>query len=233
MTSEARAVTEVVAPAAAQRHDLVWLCADAWERFLLSDLDPSQRALALHWFAAGYPAVVRRRSAHDPHGAIALGVPFPPARERVRLALSVAEPALRAVQRPPRLEDVVPAAPPAWREQLARLAALQDDGWCARVYGSLLWQSLTGANYLHAASDIDLLLEADSPAAWRRAAAALQQWEQDSGLRADGEILLRNGLAVAWRELAAAPARVLAKSVAGVELMPGAAAIGLLAAEPA
>ncbi|MFX7163564.1 phosphoribosyl-dephospho-CoA transferase MdcG domain-containing protein, partial [Acinetobacter baumannii] len=90
-----------------------------------------------------------------------------------------------------------------------------------RVYGSLLWQSLSGKPCLRDDSDLDLLFDLEDPAPLPALLALLRH--ADGALRLDGEI--RCGAhAVAWRELAAAldgrsPRRVLAKSDDGIVLI--------------
>ncbi|HJV94889.1 MAG TPA: malonate decarboxylase holo-[acyl-carrier-protein] synthase [Albitalea sp.] len=223
------ALEAAVAPLTLRRHDLVWLHAEIWERSLLTDLDAAQRDITRNWFRAGRPAVLRRRHPQEPEHGIVLGVPLSPGRGRLRLALVVSESAIRDVQRPPALSEILQSAPPHWRAPLQRLAVAQGGEWSLRVYGSLLWQHLTGETYLRADSDVDLLLEVNSAAAWHKAVTRLHQWQLDTGLRADGEVLLRDGRAVAWRELVQSPARVLVKSATAVELLPYNTVIGLLA----
>ena len=104
-------------------------------------------------------------------------------------------------------------------DPLFRLAALAraiavDPG----VYGSFAWQALTGERYLAPGSDIDLLWRPRDTAQLDSLIAALIEWEQETGRRADGEVLLANGDAVCWRELASGSARVLVKSDAAVAL---------------
>lgn len=228
MTSGAHAVSEVAV--SLKRHDLVWLHGHIWEQALLTELDDAQRKLAQSWFQAGYPAVVRRRTPQEPEGGVTLGIPLPPQRGRARLALCMAPTAVQKAQRPPTLKAMLPAIPSPWRLPLARLAASvpEEDG-SVRVYGSLMWQHLTGEIYLHAGSDVDLLWEVNDVSSLRRVIALLRRWERDFGLRADGEVLLRDGWAVAWRELAGAQARVLAKAISGVELMARSTVISALA----
>ena len=58
-----------------------------------------------------------------------------------------------------------------------------------RVFGSLAWQALSGLQYLTPQSDIDLLWHPLSNAQLQQGIALLARWEQDHGLRADGEVL--------------------------------------------
>jgi phosphoribosyl-dephospho-CoA transferase len=47
----------------------------------------------------------------------------------------------------------------------------------------------------------------------------LSSWESAGGLKADGEIVLRDGASVAWREFLTAPVRVLVKHPTHVSLL--------------
>ena len=83
-----------------------------------------------------------------------------------------------------------PHAPSAWQPALAELdAAATDIGIELRVFGSLAWQALSGIRYLTPQSDIDLLWHPHTHAQLRQGIALLARWEQDHGLRADGEVL--------------------------------------------
>jgi phosphoribosyl-dephospho-CoA transferase len=203
-----------------RRHDLAWLDPARWEDNLLTRLDPELRLAVRAWFADGYPVVARRRDKQEPEFGIAVGIPLSPQRGGQRVALCVASDAIRCVQRPPRLKTVLHAVPPTWNLPLKNFAqAIQPHVVEIRVYGSLMWQCLTREPCLHAGSDIDFLLEINNVTALPSILRLLQRWEQEHGLQADGEVLLRDGRAVAWRELAGAHARVLVKSLASVELM--------------
>lgn len=199
------------------RHDLAWL-GPRWRDALLAPLAPGDEAVIAAWAGRGRPAVVCRLEAGAPGRAVALGVALPgPGR---RLGLLVAADAVVRRTGPLRLRDAVSSAPVAWRSPLAALdAALAAVGTSAGVFGSLAWQHLVGEPYLRAASDVDLLLRPADPAAlW----AGLEVLAAHAGPapRLDGEVLLGGGQAVAWRELAGRPARVLVKSAHRVALLP-------------
>jgi len=82
---------------------------------------------------------------------------------------------------------------------LALDAALQQVDVQARVYGSYAWQHLTGLDYVHPDSDIDLTLPVRNLAHACQAFAPLAQAQLPQ--RLDGEFVFAGGLAVAWREL--------------------------------
>jgi phosphoribosyl-dephospho-CoA transferase len=69
----------------------------------------------------------------------------------------------------------------------------------ARVYGSHGWQHLTGLNYVHPHSDIDLVLDV-ATLAQADQACALMSAAHVGSLRIDGELAFTGGGSVAWRE---------------------------------
>jgi phosphoribosyl-dephospho-CoA transferase len=192
-----------------RRHTLVWLPDDSgWKA-----QSPALTARLRAWFAAGHPAIVARR----PHDASAevlhLGVPLPPEEGKQRIALTALRAAVLRRAPLPKLAAVISVAPADWQPALLALqqeAARLDHAPC--VFGALAWQALTGLSYVHARSDVDLLWEIESLAQADAIAARLQRWEARFGLRADGELRLRNGLAFSWREYASNAARLLVKT---------------------
>jgi phosphoribosyl-dephospho-CoA transferase len=219
-----------VSAADLRRHDLVWL-GPRWRQAVVEPLPSADEALIAGWVERGRPAVVRRREASAPAGSVALGIALPgPGR---RLGLLVRPEALARQAAPLRLRDAAVSAPAAWRATLSALdVALAAVGTSAGVFGSLAWQHLVGEPYLRASSDVDLLLSLLGPASLWAGLEVLAA--HDQGLvRLDGEVLLHGGRAVAWRELARRPARVLVKSLDGVSLLPVVDVLGPQAAEAA
>ena len=210
------------------RHHLVWLGRPGG-RDALAVLDGEIRPVLADWFARDLPAVVRRYTADEPKQAIALGIPLSPARGRRRIAFNVPVAAIQRINPPPTLGQVVTSAPALWREPLreldTRLAAV---GLGPRVYGSLAWQHITQENYLTECSDVDLLLQPQDRGQLQRMLVLLQDWERQTGLRADGECLLPDGAAVAWRELLGGSDKVLVKSTLSLMLRPIADVFGAL-----
>jgi len=96
----------------------------------------------------------------------------------------------------------------------------------ARAYGSYGWQQLTGLEYVHPQSDLDLLLEVATGAQADKACAQLRD-AQLGPLRIDGELTFEDGGSVAWREWlrfrAGETDRVLVKRIAGATLEDAAA----------
>lgn len=238
-----------------QRQRLVWLAPGAWAELLAQRpssaavgrvLDAMAFACLEHWARHDLPLVVTRQPAAErahvvladaladacAGPALALGLPAPACWERRRLALRVpADGVVRFGDFPP-AEAIAPLLPAptraAWLELSAGLDAL---GVVARVYGSHGWQQLTGLSYLHAGSDLDLLLALCSPGQADAAAALLAATVADAATRAalprlDGELVFANGTAVAWREWAGwragRTARLLVRRRHGAALESGA-----------
>ena len=208
-------------PAALRRQQLVRLSGEGWARVLDAPWDATARQCLALWAARGLPLVVTRQPVDAPD-TLATGLPAPARFRRLRLALSVAPRHVMFLDEFPAAEAAsrLLSRPQAatWRALVARLAEVD----CApRVYGGFGWQAITRLAYVHAASDLDLLLPVDSHAqadavAWLLADVA---WD---GPRLDGELLFPDGAAVAWREWLAhrqgLTARVLVKRLHGVAL---------------
>ncbi len=202
-----------------RRHDLVWLRASA-----AVDLTACSAAAAADveaWRKAGRP-LVSARSDGLSADRLRLGLTLPGTGERRRVSLTAARADVERSTPPPPLASLLDALPAAHRPSLhafaERCTAL---GITPRVYGSLLWQSLSGIPCLRDDSDLDLLFDLEDPAPLPALLALLRH--ADGALRLDGEIRCR-AHAVAWRELAAAldgrsPRRVLAKSDEGIVLI--------------
>lgn len=223
-----------------RRHQLVWLDEYAWHRALStasSQAEPLQPAdsqtldCLAHWAQQRWPLVVTRQPAAAvacaPDGVLALGLSAPARWGRYAIGVTAS---LRGVIRDgefPHAFELGPRLPaPAqigWDLLCERLARL---GVAARVYGSYGWQQLTGMDYVHAGSDIDLLLEVSTAAQADQASALLLA--ADSGpLRIDGELAFEEGAAVAWREWlrfrSGQADRILVKRLAGATLEDAAA----------
>jgi len=208
-------------PALLHRQQLVHLSAEGWARVLAAPCEDAARACLALWAERGFPLVVTRQPAAG-GDAIALGLPAPARLRRRRIALSVAAddvmffdefPPAEAVSRLLPRECVAP-----WRALVATLAL---NGSRARVYGGFGWQAITRLPYVHAASDLDLLLPVVSAAQADELVRLLADvaW---GGPRLDGELLFADGGAIAWREWRehrqGRAARVLVKRLRGVAL---------------
>ncbi len=196
------------------RHTLVWLSAHADWR---ADIAAHDSRLAT-WFAQGWPAVVARRAADDPDPRVRLGVPLPPAEAKQRLGLRVPLAHIERQLPPPTLHGLLErplrGAASSWHLPLQALAAIGP----ARVFGAFAWQTLTGLDYVHDRSDVDLLWQVDRAATADALIARLQAWEGTFARRVDGELCLPDGGAVNWREYAGSARQVLVKRVDGAAL---------------
>jgi len=208
-------------PALLRRQQLLRLTPGGWTRVLAAPhADAARECLAL-WAAHGWPLVVTRQP--TPGGdAIAAGLPAPARFGRRRIALSIAPAAVMFLDEFPPAQAVARllsrerAAP--WRALVATLAA---NGCAARVYGGFGWQAITRLPYVHADSDLDLLLPVGGAAHADEVARLLAGAAWD-GPRLDGELLFPDGAGIAWREWRehrqGRASRVLVKRLHGVAL---------------
>jgi phosphoribosyl-dephospho-CoA transferase len=176
--------------------------------------------------------VVRRDDSAGADG-LCLGVALPPTHTVRKLPLQVDAQVVRHTTPPLALVAVIPSAPSSWRHELARLAAgASTIGVELRVYGSLVWQHMSGEPYVTPTSDVDLLWRAADQARLEEMLEYLVRWESTSGLVADGELLLGDDTAVAWKELLRRPRQLLIKRSSGVELRTYGEALSLIAPSP-
>ena len=151
-----------------------------------------------------------------------LGLPLPPTQGRRRLAFVLARKHVARAAPPPPLRWVSAALPAAWKHPLEILDRdARALGARLRVFGSAAWQALTGLDYLHEGSDVDVLFRPASRAQLDATLASFDAWEVRSGRRVDGEIVFAGERAVAWREwrhASGADDRVLVKSIDGAAL---------------
>jgi phosphoribosyl-dephospho-CoA transferase len=184
-----------------QRHDLLRVDPAGWQQALTQAPQIAARPHVREWATRGWPVIVRRYASGEATDLIPVAISLPPPASKPGVALAL--PAGCILERLPAvaLSDCNDQAPAAWRETLQSL--LETGERCAStpaVFGSLLWQKLTGLTYLHERSDVDLL--------WR--VAALEQAQQlvrliascarHSPMRIDGELLLPDGAGLHWRE---------------------------------
>jgi len=218
---------ELAAPSAARlptglhRQQLVRLSAQGWVHVFESPWDADARACLALWAARGLPLVVTRQppSCDD---TLATGLPAPSRFRRRRLAVAVAPRDVLFLDEFPNADAATRLLPrglaATWRSLVAALAA---SDCAARVYGGYGWQALTRLAYVHAASDLDLLLPVSSSAQADEVAHTLSSSAWD-GPRLDGELLFPDGAAVAWREWRdhrqGRVAQVLVKRLRGVAL---------------
>ncbi|KAA1184861.1 malonate decarboxylase holo-[acyl-carrier-protein] synthase [Rhizobium tropici] len=202
--------------AALRRHDLAYVCSEAWPGLLRGQIEVEMEPDLLAWAALGRPAIFRRRTCSDLTDTLPLGLPLPPDMGRRRLALSCPPAAVIRTTPPPLLRDVLPAAPARWRPTIG---ALLEAVPSCRCFGSLAWQYLTGLSYLTGTSDLDLLVECRSSMDAARAAALLNAVAERAPMRIDAELITPSGAAVQWREWVAGNPEILIKSHTGSALI--------------
>lgn len=215
-----------------RRHDLVYLHPDApFETPCAEAGDPFWRS-ARDWIAAGRPLVAARQTLAGER--VLLGLCLPVDQQRKRLSIQVGRRAVAEIRRPLSIERCSPRLPVVDADVLHRLAA-RAAACSARVgiFGSLAWEALSGENYRHAESDIDLIVDVETLAQFDAMLSALQQAADQLSCRLDGEIRFPDGNAVAWREVAAnresPAAAVLVKGPQEVALQPMQALLATLA----
>lgn len=182
----------------------------------------ADRVLADRWQAAGRPYVVSRRAepSHVALGFCTVDVRFPDLRPR-RIAARTALRQVIDVVRPPRLGEIAgcPAAQ-IHAAAFARLAEAADAaGIDIRVYGSWMWQALTGERHVRDGSDLDVLVDVADVDEAEHVARFLERAEAGLAFKLDGELSIAGLGEVHWREIRHAKAEVLVKSVDSLRLM--------------
>lgn len=206
------------------RHTLIWIRPESHVQVAAQITDDAIHAHVAAWLAADRPLVAARQPDDLAPDIISTGLALPPAQGKLRIALSVEVNDIDRYTPPLLLADALAHAPVEWQTTLAALdAEATDIDIEFRVFGSLAWQALSGLSYLTPQSDIDLLWHPQSNVQLQRGIALLARWENDSGLRADGEVLFGDGNAVSWREWATLKSgddqRVLVKRAFSAELV--------------
>ena len=226
-----------------RRHQLVWLDEFGWYRTLARaassaslSAEPAAEAAATldcleHWAEQRWPLVVTRQPSEPTCGVselpLALGVAAPARWGRRPIALSASARDVERQDQFPPLAAVVPSLPiSAQAGARALLECLARLGVVARAYGSYGWQQLTGSEYVHPRSDLDLLFDVPTGAQADRVCAELRDASLGP-LRIDGELAFEDGGSVAWREWlrfrAGETDRVIVKRIAGTTLEDAAA----------
>lgn len=203
------------------RHDLLDVAPEAWAEVTRGlDLPDDAARLVADWSLRGWPVVVRRRLAGEADDALPVALQLPTAVGRLRVAASV--PRAAVTRRPPvGLAEAAGSAPASWNATMSALLGLE--GFAEpTVYGGLLWQHVTGEPVLRPTSDLDLLWRPEPHR--RRALLDILASLDGNPVRLDGEIVLEDGGAVAWRELSGAAegrvASIVVKTMEGVALRP-------------
>ncbi|MGY2048371.1 malonate decarboxylase holo-[acyl-carrier-protein] synthase [Methylobacterium sp. JK268] len=188
-----------------RRHDLLAVAPEAWETVLAGRPDLAGVPHLAAWAAEGRPVIVRRAHPDEDPGPVPVGLPLPPRDGKRRIGLGLPPGGVRR-RAPVTLAEAAGACPEEWRPTVAEIGDLAArHALVPHLFGSLLWQVLTGLPYLAAGSDLDLLWPVPGavPPGLLDGIAAI---DARAPMRLDGEILLADGGGANWRELhAAAP----------------------------
>lgn len=202
-----------------RRHDLLRVRPQTWQKVLNSQPHLADVPHVAQWAARGWPVIVRRYLPGEDPRMIPVGFPLPPAKGKLRLSALVISEDVDEQVPPVTLRDVHHEVPLDWQGTVDALLALADQsGVEPRVFGSLLWQRLTGLTYLSASSDLDLLWPVEDASTAAHLVHRLAAIERDNPVRCDGEILLPGGGGVQWREWKDSPHEVLVKTSTAVRL---------------
>jgi len=204
---------------AMRRHDLAFVRPSAWCAQFIAREELKSLPLIAHWVDNGWPLIGRRGLPGEGHG-IALGLPLPPFAGKRRLSFMMLREDIVKIDPPPALHIAAESAPLAWKPTMARIDALASrHAVDARVFGSLAWRALTGLPYLTDRSDLDLLLYADHITDIHQLVAELADVDHSAPMRLDGEVILKDGCAVNWRELHAGAEELLVKTACDARLL--------------
>lgn len=126
-----------------------------------------------------------------------------------------------------RHEDILRTAPPPSLATVAQhhpaLAALSQAAHATklpiRIFGSYMWQTLTGDFYVTPASDLDTLIEVASAADATRATTFLSTAASHCPLKIDGELSIKNLGEVHWREFFEHSPDLLLKTITTARLI--------------
>ncbi len=200
-----------------RRHDLLIIDARSWSATLARMPDQDETGLLADWARLGRPVIIRRRLAHEPEDGLPVGVQLPLSAGRRRVALRLPLDSVVARPERPAIAAALAQAPASWHATLAALQSLPGLAAPARVFGSLLWECVTGLPYLRDQSDLDLTFPCDGDP--QRVAEAIATIDRSGHPRIDGELLLADGAACHWRELVErAGPDILVKTNDGIEL---------------
>lgn len=206
-----------------RRHDLVYLQGNAvFASPCVTSGDANWQA-ASDWIVAGRPLVVARQPAESERLLLGLGLPL--ALQRKRLSIYIERSAVAEICPPLSLGYCLGRLPAEQARVLHQLdAGAAACGVRLGVFGSLAWETLSGENYRHAESDIDLICDVVTLEQFDATLALLQRAAAELPCRLDGEIRFPGGDAVAWQEVAAQrrkpAAMVLVKGEQEVALRP-------------
>ena len=203
------------------RHDLLRVEPRAWPRVLRRHPDLAALPEVAQWAALGRPLMVRRRSPEDEENYLPVALALPPSSRIRRVALQVETPDIREKMPGVTLRSVEKDTPLSWQPTVAAvLEVAEETGIKPRIFGSFLWERLTGLPYLSATSDLDLLWPVGNRDCVTYLVSRLAAIEAEGAVPLDGEVILPGGAGVNWRELHRRDPEVLVKTMTGVQLHP-------------
>jgi phosphoribosyl-dephospho-CoA transferase len=185
--------------------------------------DGPDGALVERWHANGRPFMVCRRRSDEDEVSLGFCVAnekYPEIRPR-RIAARTRAAHVATVARPPVLAEVARCAPAL--DHAVSFARLADEasraGLELRVYGSWMWQTLTGEAHVRATSDLDLLVDVADHRHAAEVAGFLARLEPELSLRLDGELSFAGLGQVQWREFLQDRPDVVLKTVDTVRMI--------------
>lgn len=189
------------------RHGWVWLTPN-WLDGLRAPLNIREQSRIEAWRVRGAPFVIAAMTQEDRSEGIRLGLATP---DKQRIGFHLDHTAVSRVAPPPSLEAAARAAPDAWRTRLGEIVSgARRLRISVSAYGSLAWTYRSGVTFVRADSDLDLLLRPCGATLADTYAFLGELIDDDDSPRLDGELLL-NDVAVAWREFAQRPEKLLVK----------------------
>lgn len=196
-----------------KRHDLLFL-----DGFELSD--HSDSPVISKWIEAGRPVIVRRPGLAFGGEGVHCGIPLPPKQGKKRIGFIAPLNSIRHRAGLPELAACMCLLPESRQLQLVEfLNACRENNFRPEVFGSLAWQHLTGLNYLHEDSDIDLRFKVKNSMELKSLATVLRQFPQLCITLCDIELELWNGSAFSWREFMDDSPQLMVKTLYDVFLM--------------
>jgi phosphoribosyl-dephospho-CoA transferase len=208
-----------------RRHDVLHVAPNVWAAALAFCPSLADLPLIRGWADRGWPVIVRRYAEAEDPRLVPVGVPLPPRVGKHRVALVIRPHGVLQRSSPPMLRAAARVAEPGWQPTITSLLAVSArTGVEPSVFGSLLWEHLTGLAYLTPHSDLDLLWSVPADFDVLSLVSSIAAVQRDTSLRIDGEFIFPDGSAVNWRELwnalqAAERATVLAKTMERVRLL--------------
>jgi len=200
-----------------QRHDLLRIDPTHWQQMLCLRPQLCADARIASWAENRWPVMVRRYLPTDKPHQIPVAISLPPTPLKSGLALQLAPDQIGTHVPAVSIRSGIVSAPDFWARTLHTLIEI---GECFDtepvLFGSLLWQTLTGAIYLNERSDLDLIWPVSRYSQALGLGRAIAACADSSPMRIDGEFVLPDGAAVNWREFLNAP-EVMVKTLHRIE----------------